>query len=109
MSELYTKSDGPVLKYKYIGDKISASGLLYTPIKIHHFELIESRFNKGKFCLIAQISRINKKGEIENLMLETEASLLVHTIDTSNREPPFETKIVKNKKNTLQFVKLNKP
>lgn len=109
MSELFTSKKTSILNNKYSGKKVTATGLLYRPIKIHHFEYIDSKYNEGKPCLIAQVSVLEKDGTIEDRMLETEASLLISTIKNAKSNPPYETKIVRNKERALQFTKLNKP
>ena len=94
------------IKLTYTGEKITPSKILYTPIKIHHFEFMDSQFNQGNKVLVAQVSWIKKEtGEIVHGMLETEARDIVGTLKEQSHGEAHYTKIVKKGK-TSTFLSL---
>ena len=109
MSELYTKSTNNPLTKKYVGKSVGARELLYIPFRILHYELTKSRFNKDSQMLVAQVIYVGEDGKVVRRFLRTEAVVLVGTIKTVTKEPPYDTKIVANKNGVLLFTKLNKP
>ena len=86
------------LKYNYIGTGISARQLLYVPLKITQFEIVDSWIRPDKECLIMQIVYIDKDtGEVIKEMMWTEAYSLVKDIKNTENSLPHYTKLRKTK------------
>ena len=99
MANLSSSITKKKINFSYTGEKITPMKKLYTPIKIHHFEFMDSQFNPGNKVLVAQISWINKDtGEVEHGMLETEARDIVNTLKEQSHDEAHYTKIVKKGK-----------
>lgn len=101
-----------VLKNRYFGDKKTATDLLFTPLKIMYWETIPSRYNKGKYLLMAQVAHIDKTtNEPVYSILTTESNLLVKALKEHSytEEGHAYTKIVRTKDGKMLFTSLNKP
>lgn len=97
------------LKLNYKGEKITATGILFKPIKITHFEIVESWQNPGKDCLVFQSIHIDSKtGEVIENMVLTESYEIVKTIKGTQSALPHYTKIVRDKSSrSMHFSQLN--
>ena len=102
------------LKQRYVGEKINATNLSGLPIKIHHVEFSESKFNLGKEVAYLQVS-VRKKMQdgtfkIEHRFLMTESYFLINTLKRAEREKkefPYYSKIIlRRKDNKFSFVKI---
>lgn len=93
------------LKYSYIGTGISARQLLYVPLKIIQFEIVDSWIHPNKECLIMQVVYIDN-GEVIKEMMWTEAYSLVKDIKNTENFLPHYTKLRKTKGYIL-FTQLN--
>lgn len=102
MNNLFTQKR-PLLKGRYTGKAIYVRDILSEPILIERFEISQSRHNKGKDMLAAQIV-ING----ERRVLFTESYSLISTLRETRDSPPYATKIVRKQDGYLYFVKLNK-
>ena len=96
------------LKLRYEGVAVSAGNLLYTPIKITHFEIVDSCLNPGKRMLMAQTRYIDKQtGEVAIRPLMTESYQLIHDIEGTEDSLPHYTKIRRAKDGMLLWTTLN--
>lgn len=106
--DLSSNRKGRRLKFAYIGDAISASNLLYVPLKILHFEIIDSPLNHGKRMLMAQTTYINPEtGEVLKRPLMTESCQLISDIEGTEDSLPHLTKIRRSKEGYLLWTTLN--
>ena len=97
------------LKLNYEGIGRAAQHVLYIPIKITQFEIVQSWQNPGKECLVFQAVYPDKDtGEIIKCPIWTESYKLIKDIKGTQDELPHYTKIVKNKKDQqLYYTQLN--
>ena len=100
---------------KYEGKSVSPKECLACPMVIHHFEFTRSRFNEGRYLLVAQISywKNTENALIEKAVLMTEGTSLCKTMriaESKGITGPFQTKIIRGRKDwTMFFVRLSKP
>lgn len=117
MLDLYTPRTRTAneLKLKYEGKAVSPKECLACPMVIHHYEFTKSRFNEGRYLLVAQISywKNTENALIEKAVLMTEGTSLCKTmrlVESKGITGPFQTKIIRTRKDMIMmFVKLNKP
>lgn len=107
--ELFSIRSERKLKLNYKGQRIAASDILFKPIKITHFEIVESWQNPGKDCLVFQAVRINSDtGEVVENMVLTESYEIIKTIKGTQSALPHYTKIVRDRSSrSMYFSKLN--
>ena len=107
---LFSKTTQPKIVNKYTGEKVTPDGILYTPVKIHHYEFMNSVYRPGNRVLVAQISYINEETkEIEDGMLMTEAYGVVKVLmGCLDQKPPHYTKFIKNKNGYITLTGINK-
>lgn len=95
------------LKLRYEGVGIAASHMMYVPIRIDQFEIVDSWMNEGKKCLVMQASYIDKStGEISKCLIWTEAYKLIEDIKGTEQTLPHYTKISRNGR-YMFYVQLN--
>lgn len=95
-----------LLSHKFTGKSILVSRVIYKPIMITDFEIIDSPKNKGKKLLVAQV-RWNDEGRTLTAPLMTESYDLISTIQGTEDSLPHYTKIMRSKDKQYHFTELN--
>lgn len=95
-----------LLSHQYNGKAILVSAVLYKPIRITEFEVIDSLKNKGKKLLVAQVEW-NDNGQMVSAPLMTESYDLIRTITGTEDKLPHITKIVRSRDGQYHFSELN--
>lgn len=103
---LSSKIHKRLLSHQYQGKAIQVSAILYKPIRITGFEIVDSPKNKGKKLLVAQVEW-NNNGVKETAPLMTESYDLIQTIEGTESELPHTTKIVRSRDGQYHFGELN--
>lgn len=92
---------------------MTPTSVLFKPMVIHHYEIIDSRFNEGKKLLMAQVTLYDaQSGKLEDVILTTEATLIVATFRQYHEKGaalPYCGKITRNRNGQLIFSGLNRP
>ncbi|MGM9697090.1 MAG: hypothetical protein ACI3Y0_00380 [Prevotella sp.] len=95
-----------LLSHTFTGKSILVSTVLYKPIRITDFEIVDSPKNKGKKLLVAQVEW-NDGGRIVTSPLMTESYDLINTIRGTEDTLPHFTKIIRSKDKQYHFSELN--
>ena len=112
--DLVTSRKEKRLKYQYSGPNIHVRDIMFKPIMITQFEIIDSTLNKGKEMLVAQVMywKTVKGNGVETkikvkAVLFCESYKLIKTIKNTEDKLPHMTKITKSKDSYYYFTKLN--